>query len=461
VSRRYLVVAAVFVLLAVAGGVAGWLWYEHATAPREVRGSSTVEFVTTEPPGTERRPRAVVGRVPWPTYGYDDQRTHLSPFAHRPPYRRLWMARTGHYLEYPPTVGYGLVYVSNLTGHFMAIDPETGKTEWQKRLRYCSAASPTLAVGLVFAVFVPRPCSYGPRSRPGAVLAMTAKRGKVVWRRKLASESTPLAVGRLLYLGAWDHRVYALYARTGRVAWSYETDGEVNSSPAYSDGTIYVGTSAGSLYALDSKTGRLRWRARSFSRFAHGREYFYATPTVAYGRVYASNTDGTVYAFGAATGHLLWAKHAGTYVYTAPAVWRKRVYVGTYDGRFYALDAATGDVRWVWTAPGSIHGAPTVMDGLVYFATCGTCGRHGSRYAKLGPRGTFALDALTGKLVWRFPDGHYSPVVADRTRVYVAGSTRVYALKPVGEKTTKQRVRPRARPRSAATPGTTSGRPAR
>jgi len=432
VSRRRWLLAALgaFVLL-VAGGVAAWLWYQHATENREVRGSSTVEFVPTEPV-TEERPPAVVRRLPWPTYGYDARRTHLSPFPHRPPYRRVWMARTGHYLEFPPTIGYGLVYVSNLTGRFMALDPETGKRVWHKRVPYCSAASPTLGLGLVFASFVPQPCNYGPRSREGAVMAVTAKKGKLVWSRAIASESTPLVVGRLVYVGGWDHRVYALYARTGRVAWSFRTDGEINSSPAHANGTIYIGNNAGSLYALDSRTGRLRWRARSFSRFGHGREYFYATPTVAYGRVYASNTDGTVYAYGAATGHLLWAKHAGTYVYTAPAVWRRRVYVGTYDGRFYALDAATGDVHWVWNAPGSIHGAPTVMAGLVYFATCGTCGQRGSRYAKRGPRDTFALDALTGKHVWTFPDGHYSPVVADRARVYVAGSTRVYALMPTG-----------------------------
>ena len=454
--RRWLLAGFGALVLAVAGGFAAWLWYQHATENREVRGSSTVEFVPTEPV-IERRPRAAIRSLPWPTFGYDKRRTHLAPFAHRPPYRRLWMARTGHYLEFPPTVGYGRVFVTNNTGRLLALDPGTGKAVWQKRLPYCSAASPTLALGLVFTSFLPRPCSYGSRSRPGAVMAMTARTGKLVWRRSLASESTPLVVGRLVYVGAWDRRIYALYARTGKVAWSFRTDAEVNSSPAYAGGVVYVGTNGGSLYALDSRTGRLRWRARSFSRFVHGREYFYATPTVAYGRVYASNTDGTVYAFGAATGHLLWAKHAGTYVYTAPAVWRRRVYVGTYDGRFYALDAATGDVRWVWSAPGSIHGAPTVMDGLVYFATCGTCGQRGSRYAKRGPRATFALDALTGKLVWRFPDGHYSPLVADRTRVYLAGSTRVYALSPAGAKK-KQPARTQGRSRPAARRDTTSGR---
>jgi len=193
---------------------------------------------------------------------------------------------------------------------------------------------------------------------------------------------------------------------------------------------VYIGNNSGSLYAVDARTGQLRWRATSFSRFLTGREYFYATPTVAYGRIYIGNTDGTVYAFGARSGHLLWAQQAGTYVYSSAAAWRETIYVGSYDGNLYALDAATGDIRWRYSSPGSIHGSPTVLDGLVYFSSCGTCGHRGSRPAKLGPSGTFALDAVTGKQVWSFPDGKYSPLVADRRRIYLAGQGVLYGLVP-------------------------------
>ena len=171
-----------------------------------------------------------------------------------------------------------------------------------------------------------------------------------------------------------------------------------------------------------------------FSRFGSGREYFYATPTVAYGRVFAPNTDGTVYAYGAGTGNMLWARHVGTYVYTAAAVWSQKLYVGTYDGKFYALDAATGDTDWVREMPAAVHGAPTVMDGLVYLSTCGFCGHKGVRSAKAGPNGTYALDARTGALVWRFPDGQYSPLVADDRRIYLTGATRVYGLSARGSR---------------------------
>jgi outer membrane protein assembly factor BamB len=366
--------------------------------------------------------------VPWPTYGYDNQRTHLSPFDHTPPYRRLWQLRTRWYVEFPPVIGYGKAFVLQLKGVFFAVDAKTGEWRWRRKFEYCSAASPALAKGLVIAAFIPRPCTKGPRGVPGLVIAMRQADGRTVWRSPVSSESSPLVVGDRVYVGSWDQRMYALSLRTGKTLWSTPLDGEVNSSAAYADDTVFIGDNSGTMTALDARTGRIRWKARSFSRFGRGREYFYATPTVAYGRVYASNTDGTVYSFGAGTGNLLWATPVGTYVYTAPAVWERKVYVGTYDGKFYALDAATGATRWVRDVPAAVHGAPTVMGKLVYFATCGRCGQKGVRPAKAGPFATYALDARTGRLVWTFPDGHYSPIVADGERVYLTGSTVVYAL---------------------------------
>ena len=179
----------------------------------------------------------------------------------------------------------------------------------------------------------------------------------------------------------------------------------------------------------------MRWQARSFSQLprtgASTSTPRRPSPT---GASSPPTPTARVYAFGAGTGNLLWARHVGTYVYTAPAVWNRKVYVGTYDGKFYALDAATGDTRWVREMPAAVHGAPTVMAGLVYFVHVRLCGQHGVRYAKQGPNGTYALDARTGKLVWSFPDGQYSPVVADSERVYIVGATPGLRLDPVAKR---------------------------
>jgi outer membrane protein assembly factor BamB len=184
---------------------------------------------------------------------------------------------------------------------------------------------------------------------------------------------------------------------------------------AFDGRSVYVGSYDGHLYALDARTGRLRWRASAQGSFL-GNATFYATPAVAYGRVYVGATDGKMYSFGAATGKLRWSHGTGGYVYSSAAVWRERILVGSYSGWFYAFDAATGNVRWRFRANGPISGSPTVLDGIVYFAT-------------LKER-TYALDARTGKPVWSFPDGKYSPVVADRHRLYLVGYARVYGLVP-------------------------------
>jgi outer membrane protein assembly factor BamB len=436
--KKRIAIGVVLLLLGVGGAVAG-LWYREQTEDKTVRGSSSVEFETTSEPSEERRPANVVEEVPWPMYGYDPARTHVaSDFEHRPPYRRLWSVETGDYLEFPPAVADGRLFAANQRGRIMAIGAKKGRVLWQKQFPRCIAAGAAVAYGLVFQpVMGTIPCHArsGRERMRGIFLAMDQKTGKVRWRfDRTVIESSPLVIGRLVIVGAWDHKVYAFDARTGKIRWTFDTGSEINSSAAYGDGLVFIGTNSGEIIALTAFTGRLRWRSSSFARFGR-REFFYATPTVAYGRVYAANTDGTLYAFGAKTGNLLWAKEVGSYLYTAPAVWQRRVYVGSYDGRFSALDAATGDVVWRWEAPGAIHGAPTVLGGLVYFSSTsrGLATSKAQRYVKAGKRGTYALDARTGKVVWRRPgQGQYSPIVADEARVYLTGSTRIHGLKPIG-----------------------------
>jgi outer membrane protein assembly factor BamB len=399
-------------------------WHGGSRQTPVVLGSSTREFAPREAPGA-----VTVAAAAWPSYGYDLARTHVAPpsFALRPPFRRAWTQRIHDWVEFPPSVAYDLVYVGRLDGVLLAFSASSGKLVWMRRFKpYCTFASPTLAGGVLYETFLPPPCNDGDRAKPGFTVALDARTGRTLWRwTGPASESAPLVRRGVLYEGSWDHHLYALSVRgtRPRVLWRFRADGELNSSPAYGGGAVFIGSRGGRVYAVDARSGRERWHASGFSH-----EDFYATPAVAYGRVFVGNTDGTVYAFGAATGHLLWSAHAGTYVYSAAAVWRRTVYVGSYDGNVYAFDAATGATRWTRSLGASIHGAPTILDGLVYFSTCGTCGQHGSRYAKLGPRRTFALDARTGRIVWRFPDGHYSPVVADRRRLYLMGDTTLYAL---------------------------------
>ena len=429
-------------LVAICLAVAIGLYVRSQNQPLEKRGSATEEFVTTEDTEPKAPPEKANPR-PWPTYGYDEQRRHISPYKHRPQFRRLWTIDAHDTLEFPPTLGYGRMYLAQQKGLFFALNAETGRVSWRKSLGRCAASSPTVGKGVVYQSYMHHVvCAQDQAGADGFVVAWDAQTGRERWRYKTAPvESSPLLHGKRLFFGAWDNAVHAINAKTGRGIWRSPADNQVNTSAAYWRGRIFIASDGGTLYSLSAKTGKLLWSAQSKSRFG-SREFWYATPTVAYGRVYIGNTDGTMYVYGAKTGNLLWARPLGTYIYGAAAVYRRKVFVGTYDGKFYALDAATGDARWQIDAKGAVHAAPTVIDGLVYYAVCSTCGEAASRYVARGPDATYAVRARNGTRVWRFPAGKYAnPVVADEDRIYVTGRAHEFALAERGSKTVREYLR--------------------
>lgn len=410
-SRRWIAVV-LAAAIAAAGLLAGRA-YRHS----DVRGSATVEFVTTDVPKPAPRTTRSVQGVAWPTYRFDGRRLGaVEGTGLVPPFRRIWTFRARALLEFPPAVAYGRLYLPTFDGRFYALDAATGRVDWRYTSYRCSWASPAVWRRLVFATFLSRgpDCEHKDFRPVGEVIAFDADSGRVVWRRRTAvTESSPLVAGGLVYVGDWSGRITALAARSGRVRWIFRAGGEIKGSPAIANGRLVVGAYDGQVYALAARTGKLLWRSGSQARLG-GRGRFYSSPALAYGRAFIGSTDGKVYAFGAASGRLLWARSTGGYVYASPAVWRGLILLGSYDHSFYALEAATGETRWRFRANGPISGSASVVDGVVYFST-------------LAQR-TYGLDARTGRPVWQFPDGKYSPVVADHERLYLVGWGRLYGL---------------------------------
>jgi outer membrane protein assembly factor BamB len=220
--RKALVAAALVLLLAL-GAVVGYVLYKRHEA-RNIRGSSSQEFVTTETtPPVERTPAVV-----WPTYGYDNERVKaVTGFHLRPPFKEQWAFRARKLLEFPPVIAYGKLYIANNAGVVFAIEARTGHEKWSYDAKRCTAASPAVANRLLYQVFLNRPpCNSQSSNVDGEIVAFHAIGGKVRWRRSIGpSETSPLVSNGLVYVGDWRGKVYAFDAGTGKLRWTFTTGG--------------------------------------------------------------------------------------------------------------------------------------------------------------------------------------------------------------------------------------------
>jgi outer membrane protein assembly factor BamB len=106
----------------------------------------------------------------------------------------------------------------------------------------------------------------------------------------IAIFSSPAVANGVVYVGSYDHNLYAFNAQTGAQLWSTPTGASISSSPAVADGVVYVGSEDDSLYAFNAQTGTQLWSTPTGS-------YIYSSPAVANGMVYVGSEDDHLYAY--------------------------------------------------------------------------------------------------------------------------------------------------------------------
>jgi hypothetical protein len=148
--KRVLIGVGVALLMSVGALVGVGLYREHQG--RDVRGSSTEEFSTTQQQPVARPPTA---KIRWPMYRFDEARQGDAPkMLVKPPYRPLWFFRAGSLVEFPPAVAYGKLYFANAAGVLFAVDIGKVKTVWAYRARRCTAATPAIDGHSIYMTFL-------------------------------------------------------------------------------------------------------------------------------------------------------------------------------------------------------------------------------------------------------------------------------------------------------------------
>lgn len=218
-------------------------------------------------------------------------------------------------------------------------------------------------------------------------------------------------------------------------AFAYPASNRARSQPTLAWGTLFVGSQDGTVYAFDPDTGCTRWTTRLS---AEVRTAIVADPETK--RLYFGDLLGKVHALDAMTGKELWANrmsdHADATITGTPTLGGGLLYVPvsslevvqagdpkyaccTFRGSVVAVNPATGEEVWrAWTAGepketgktavGTLilgpSGAPVwnspsydAKSNRVFFGS----GENYSTPADLNSDAIFAVDARTGKPIWR------------------------------------------------------------
>jgi outer membrane protein assembly factor BamB len=360
--------------------------------------------------------------VSWPLFGRVPERTHYLPAHQRfldPPLKEAWSINTHALIEFPPAVADGVAYVVNKYGNAKAVRLRDRRILWERSTDPKDSGTPTDVTapvyheGKVFFAYV-----------DGDLVAVDAKSGREVWKRKLAGhlESSPMAVGGTLYLGTDKTNVVAVRASDGKVLWQFNSPAAIKASPSFHDGRLYVADYESGMFCLDASDGKLIWRTNTSKVPPFGEGGFYSSPAIAFGRVYAARDDGIVFAFDEKSGKVDWSFPTDNFVYGSPAVadvpgTPPSVYIGSYDEHFYALDARSGKQRWRYDVGGPVPGTATVIGHTVYTSSFKT-------------REAIGLDVRTHRKTFELRQAGYTPMVSDGRRLYLIGYYELIGLRP-------------------------------
>jgi outer membrane protein assembly factor BamB len=196
---------------------------------------------------------------------------------------KTWLAGYSTPCVYQANGGRAELIFSNTAHGIMALDPTTGKINWEFGEPFLDRAviSPVVAPGLVIA-------GHGAGIRGTGCIAVRPGSGKTGTPPALAYAvtkaipmvSTPLVKDDRLFLWADDGVVSCLRLATGEVIWRERVDGSFYASPIWINNHLYNVTKKGEVVILTAED-----HFQVLSRVPLG-EPSYATPAVAGGVMY-------------------------------------------------------------------------------------------------------------------------------------------------------------------------------
>ncbi len=279
--------------------------------------------------------------------------------------------------------------------------------KWTFNLEGRTIGSPTIADGVVYVV-----------GSNDILYAIDLQTGSQQWQFKITEQLayeeyySPVVADGVVYIGSYDGYIYALATQTGQQLWIFETTGkQLTSALAIADGVLYVGSSGGRISAIALDTRQQKWSFQVPLSVALSGPLL---PVVTERIVYGSSDAQALIALDIQIGEQIWIFEPVSEnslpwtLLTRPAVAEGIICIGSSNNKVYALNALTGRLLWVFsTGEESMSSAPVIADGIVYIGTHDIF---------------WAVQLQTGNLLWTFkPPEPMLRLAEPKEWIFVAG----------------------------------------
>jgi outer membrane protein assembly factor BamB len=286
----------------------------------------------------------------------------------------LWQFETKGMVVASPVAADGKIFVGSQDKTFYALDSWKGNVIWSYKTGAMIRGSAAVANGKVY---VQPDDQY--------LYCFNANTGSLLWKKDTGASTvafdalgspifagntacvraSPIVYNGYVYVGSLANKTYCFDANTGDQKWTFNTEGQIASTPIVYNNALYVTCRGnGSIYKLDLLSGSMirRYQVPGTGGVnASATNLNNASPTIYNGVIYYPAQTGYCYAISEATGSTLWrymwTEYATVNTYSMlfmPP--NKVVYIDRFEVR--ALDVNTG---YVTTDPLDHAGNPKIL----------------------------------------------------------------------------------------------------
>ena len=287
--------------------------------------------------------------------------------------KKLWSFASGKRIVGTPAVSEGIVVFGSADRNIYGLNAADGSLRWK-----VEAAEPVLG-----AVTIHEGIAYVGASDK-TFRAIDIQTGKVVWSYNQVKgyiETKPLVVDDKVIFSAWDNTLYALEKATGKEVWKW-TGGltRMHFSPAAvwpvaSNGKVFIADPQRAMTAVNLQNGETVWRTfRSQVRETIGLSEDGE-------RVFSKTMNDSIVCYSTLTDtpEQVWASNVGFGYEHAPSMPLEKdgvVYGSTKEGLLFALEAKTGKIIWKHKIGNSLINTVLPLNGreVLFTATSGEVG---------------------------------------------------------------------------------------